>query len=222
VEDDPNELVLNPNAEKGLSGLASALSGLDVGLNVILSRKSESPRSFKVVLRAYLLVLACGLLATWQLLLLFFGYALRRPVLVVNKDGIFRTAVGVRQWFIRWDEIALIKVYSYRDEDRLGIVPRDVDAYFANQSRFIKKGVKAGLELGRAPLNIDQSLLPIPVSELADQMEQRFGVKVERAAKASIAPADDNHAETTTALQPSDASIPFPAAPISESTTHPK
>jgi hypothetical protein len=130
--------------------------------------------------------------------------------------------VGVRQWFIRWDEIALIKVYTYRDEDRLGIVPRDVDAYFANQSRFVKKGVKAGLELGQAPLNIDQSLLPIPVTELAEQIEQRFGVKVEREANPSMPPADDNHAEVTTDLQPSDGAIPSPAAPISESTTHPK
>jgi len=196
MTDDANELVLNPSADKGLTGLASSLDGMELGLNVILSRKSESPRSFRVVVRAYFLILVCGLVATWQLLLVFFGYALRWPVLVVNKEGIFLTAVGVRKWFIRWEDIAVIKVYSYRGEERLGIVPRDVDAFFANQGRFVKKGVKAGLESGRAPLNINQSLLPVTVAELAEQIEQRFGVKVERDTKASVAasPPYDNGA----------------------------
>jgi hypothetical protein len=204
--DDPNELVLNPSAEKGLSGLASALTGMETGLNVILARKSEAPRTFRVIVRAYLLVLSSGLLATWQLLLVFFGYAFRQPVLVVNKEGIFRTAVGLRQWFIRWDEIATIKVYSYLGEERLGIVPRDVDAFFATQRKSVRKSVKAGVAAGRAPLNIDQSLLPITVTELADQIEQRFGAKVEREPRPDSPPTDaeqhpNANGETSTTQQ---------------------
>jgi hypothetical protein len=215
--DDPNELVLNPSAEKGLSGLAAALTGLDMGLNVILARKSETPRTFRVIARAYLLVLSSGLLATWQLLLVFFGYVFRQPVLVVNREGIFRTAVGVRQWFIRWDDIATIKVYSYLDEERLGIVPRDVDAFFANQRKSVRKSVKAGLQAGLAPLNIDQSLLPITVTELADQIEQRFGAKVERDLKATSAPAQPGDTRPPTANGDADVSPQVSEQPASES-----
>jgi hypothetical protein len=198
MEEDPNELVFYASTENSLAELQSSLAGMALGLDAIFSRKPVSFRPDRIVWRSYTLILLCGMVAAWQLLLLVFSLTLRRPVLVINKDGIFLTAVGVWQWFIRWEQIGLIKVYSYHGEARLGVVPKDTDAFFANQGRFVRKGVKAGLELGRAPLNIGQTVVPIPIAELASQIEHRFSFPVRR---------ESSQPEPTDALNPSPADL---------------
>jgi hypothetical protein len=115
-------------------------------------------------------------------LLLIFNLTLNRPTAVLSTEGMFYTAAGARKWFIRWQDIELIKVYADGKENKLGIVPRDLAALSAHFGRSARKEMQAAFAAGRPPLSIGESQLPITVADLADRIEKLFGAKVERAA----------------------------------------
>jgi hypothetical protein len=201
---DQKTIVYHPSVQKALSELINSLSWIAFGVIAVLSPKSVPEPITQTARKSYKLVALSSLVAALQLFVLIARLCSRRPALVINDDGIALTAKGASKWFIRWHEIELIKVYNDRDEPKLGIVPRDVDAFFAKRGRSARRAIKAGLEQGRAPLNIEDSLLPTSVTELADQIEQRFGVSVRRDPDGRV---------------PAIAAIPTsPADPISEPT----
>lgn len=113
----------------------------------------------------------------------FFGlcglYAIRRlvrptPAVVVNQRGILDNASALGVGFMRWDEIAELQEYRFRNQVFLGIVPTNLDALLAKQPAWKRSAIRANLRLGAAPVNIPELLLPLKVSELVREIEVRF------------------------------------------------
>jgi hypothetical protein len=64
----------------------------------------------------------------------------------------------------------------------LGIVPKDLETFLSRRHPVRRSLVRLNLALGCAPLNIPQVLLRVKVSELAELLHARYGVRVEAAA----------------------------------------
>jgi len=108
------------------------------------------------------------------------GYAIRRlvrpePAVVINGEGILDNASALGVGLIRWEEIAELQEYEFQRQTFLGIVPKDLDRLLANQPAWKRSAIRANLALGTAPINIPQVVLPVRVSELLREIEQRYG-----------------------------------------------
>jgi hypothetical protein len=106
------------------------------------------------------------------------GYAVRRivrpePAVVINSEGIFDNASALGVGRIRWDEIAQMREYTFKNQTFLGIVPKDLDRLLASQPFWKRRTIHLNVALGVDPINITQVVLPVRVSELLREIRQR-------------------------------------------------
>lgn len=109
----------------------------------------------------------CAVYAIWRLLR-------PTPALVINRDGILDNASAVAVGFLAWQDIAELREYTFNGQTFLGIVPKDVNAVLQKQPAWRRSAIRANLALGALPVNIPQTVLPLPVSELLHHIDKRF------------------------------------------------
>ena len=91
-----------------------------------------------------------------------------------QSPGIVDNASALSVGLLRWDEIAELYEYRYKNQVMLGIVPRNLDTLLMKQPAWKRRLLRANVWLGTAPVNIPQVILPMKVSELLREIETRF------------------------------------------------
>ena len=119
---------------------------------------------------------------------LLFGYIVvyaayrllvRRPVLVVDADGIMVHWAPMPVGLIRWTDIESVGAYTQDGRYALGLVLRDREAFMRRQPR-LRRSLLALLALVSRdvpPVNIGQAILPTDVHTLAAQIKTAYGAK---------------------------------------------
>ena len=106
-------------------------------------------------------------------------YALRRlvfvrPTLVVDHAGIVDNGSLVAVGRITWDEIKDVRPYTFSGRKLLGIELHDAEVVISRQPLWKRLWLRANHRLSDFPISIAQSMLPMPVEELALQIRDRF------------------------------------------------
>lgn len=101
----------------------------------------------------------CGIYA-------FMRIVRRTPALVVDDRGITDNASAIGVGFIAWSEIEEMREYRFMNQTFMGVVPRDLEALLDRQPRWKRLVIRVNQLLGTLPVNIPQVILPMPISDL--------------------------------------------------------
>lgn len=115
-----------------------------------------------------------GGIAFFGLCLPFCLYRLIRPkpMIVVSRDGLFDNASAIGAGWLRWHEIAEIKILSFMSQRFLGIVPVNLESVLARTSFWRRLFLRMNRQLVHAPINIPESVLPMSVDELLEKINE--------------------------------------------------
>lgn len=89
----------------------------------------------------------------------------RRPLLIVDQEGIVDRASPFGVGLVRWEEIADMDSFE-AGVPYLRIVPKDPKGFVSRQPLVRRILMKTNLLLFRAPLLIPETLLSVPVSDI--------------------------------------------------------
>lgn len=117
---------------------------------------------------------ALGALVYW-----LYRLAVRTPALTINENGITDSSALVGVGLIHWDEIAQIKLTTFRTVSGtltyLAIMPRDPQR-FSKRQRF--PWSRLHLWLGDGAISISQLLLPSPLPTLLAQIKEYYSATI--------------------------------------------
>jgi hypothetical protein len=114
---------------------------------------------------------ACAAIALRRLIV-------RRPSLVIDRDGVRDDAPAIGIGFLPWVEIERVVPCLYKEQKMLSIVPRELDLYLSRRRGLGGLLARLNIRLIGAPFSIRESILPLSVEELASEIGRRYGVKV--------------------------------------------
>jgi hypothetical protein len=169
---DANRLILYPSRLKVMALAVGSLAIAALGAGVLAFRgQMEMPLVPAAIVAACFVPFGsvCAAYATYRLLV-------RRPALVIDKDGIVDNASAVGVGFLAWAEIQHVVIYSYARHKMLGIVPSDPHALYARIGPIKSRLLRWNLRLGATSINIPQMTLPLKLEDLIPILEKHCRV----------------------------------------------
>lgn len=170
-----DRLVIYPSRTKMLLVLLGAIAFVVAGVWIASPAIARLVLPWELFIASYVGVPffgACGLYAAYRLVR-------RRPALEIDSTGISDTASALGVGYLGWDEVGRVVLYKIQGQSMLGIFPKDLESVLSRQHPLRRKLLKLNLALGYAPVNIPQVVLRMKLSELAELLRTRFGVRVE-------------------------------------------
>lgn len=166
-----DEIAIYPGRIKMLGIAVGALAFVAAGIYFAVDHQSLRLPLWVIVISSYIGVPFFGLC---------FIYACHRllvskPLIIINREGIFDNASAVGAGMLRWEEIAEIFPYTFWGQRALGIVPIHPEAVMNRQPLIKRFLMKLNRGLVQAPINISQSSLPMPVDQLQTMIEEYRG-----------------------------------------------
>ncbi len=158
------EIVIYPSTGK-LKNLAwGSLTLLAVSVVLLIAPSTAFP------LKAAVGYLGIGF---FGLCLLFAIHRLvkRVPSVVISQDGIFDNASAAGAGFLRWSEVADIRVVSVLDQRFIAITPVDQRAVLARLNPLKRMLIQMNKGLSGAPFNIPATTLPVSFEALLSDIE---------------------------------------------------
>ena len=163
-EHSPPDAVVVPASRAKLAAIfLGSVAFVLLGAWLVRDGWGDDPTTIVVGLASVAFFGFCGVTVAWRL-------ARGTPALVIDQRGIFDNSSGLSVGLIRWDEIAQLKVYRFQDQVFLGVQPKDLDSLLARQPAWKRAAIRANCRLGALPVNIPQVALPMPASELMQQI----------------------------------------------------
>ena len=132
---------------------------------------SSSPYVFRYAAEAVLAVGLVffgggGLYVTYRLLA-------NKPALLIDAQGIIDHSNLIAIGRIEWNEISAVRPTTYMGQEMLSIVPLDFDAVIARQRSPIRRYALRFNQRRGLGITIAESVLPVTVSDLKHEIEQR-------------------------------------------------
>lgn len=171
----PDRLVIYPSRAKAALVLLGAIAFVVAGIWIATPGIARRVPIWDVIIASYIGVpffATCGLYAAYRLVF-------RRPALEIDSTGIMDEASALGAGRLNWEEVDRVVLYVYYRQSMLGIIPKDLETYLSRQDPVRRSLIKANLALGCAPVNIPQVLLRMKLSDLAELLHARYGVRVE-------------------------------------------
>jgi hypothetical protein len=195
-------IVVYPSRWKALFQLFLSLSVLACLIAVFVSndRAVQAQVVQLDAIHRFVLYFACPLAAGLCAATALYRLATRKPILVINDEGVFYRSSPLVSCVLRWEEIRRVEVYPHLGDTILRFVPVDAVGLLAQQGFFgrlesvnVSREDAAGLfehrwPFGRqttsrkpggvsASVTIGQRLLPVKVADVAEQIKQRYGAR---------------------------------------------
>lgn len=98
----------------------------------------------------------------------------RSPGLIIDNEGIYDNSSYVAGGLIRWEDIRNIEMYQLAGQAMIGIQLNDPDAYLQQQKGFKQRLNQINQGMVQAPVNIAQSALRMPLSEIYEEILIRW------------------------------------------------
>ena len=111
-----------------------------------------------------------GLCGAW----FFVRLASPTPLLVIDDRGLVDSASAVGVGFVAWSEIEELRQYRFGRQTFLGVVPRDHAAILQRQRLWKRWIMRLNRRFGALPINVPASALPMPVSDLLEELQGRL------------------------------------------------
>jgi hypothetical protein len=169
------EIIIYPSVTK-LVGLyiLSIIFVLIGALLIIVGFKIDIGIDFSTKRYEHLSVGVIGIISC-----LFFGLGgiyiikrifVRKPSVIISKDGFTDNASAISVGFLKWSEIKGFQIYDYMGQKFLGIEPIDIEGTLKKVSKVKRILLKMNKSLGTAIINIPQNTISMPLEEICDKM----------------------------------------------------
>lgn len=96
----------------------------------------------------------------------------RRPLLVIDTDGITDRASAVSAGRLRWDQIEAVTIYSVRGQRLLGVIPVNAAVVPEGSHRAWRVAREINWGSGQPPIAIPELPLPYALETLIDVMRR--------------------------------------------------
>ncbi|GAB4223392.1 MAG: hypothetical protein Kow0062_23420 [Acidobacteriota bacterium] len=172
---DPNQVVIYPSRARMALVLLGSIVFVVIGVWRGTPGDAERPPIWVVIAGLYVGVpffAACGLYAGYRLVC-------RRPALTIDSTGITETASALGAGRLTWEEVDYVVLYKFGGQSMLGIVPKNLEGFLSRQPGMRRFLIKINMALGCAPINVPQVGVSMRLSELAELLQTRHGVRVE-------------------------------------------
>jgi hypothetical protein len=170
---DPQPLVIYPSRWKASLILVGAVAFVVIsGAMIVLPEPGVAGWLLRRLgMVGVLFFGACGAYTAYRLIV-------QRPALVADDDGLLDNASAVAVGRLRWDEIERVWPYGFSGQMFLGVIPRDLEQVLARLPRWKQALIRANVSFGCAPINIPQTILPVRIDDVVNELAQRFDVHV--------------------------------------------
>lgn len=103
---------------------------------------------------------------------------IRKPSLVVNKDGITDNSSLISIGLMKWSEIERIYLYDYMGQKFIGIIPYDYQSIISNIHPMKKAVINMNKRMIEAPINIVQNTVSVPLEQIIEYSKEY--IKIEK------------------------------------------
>lgn len=112
------------------------------------------------------------------LCLLGFIFCLRRlkkpsPAMIISESGVTDSATFLGVGYLSWEEIEFVHSFRYSGKKTLGIVPKNCEKVILGQNLLNRQWLRINKLMSGSLINIPQSILPIKIEEVIDQMKSK-------------------------------------------------
>lgn len=121
-----------------------------------------------VVVATYVGVPVFGLCFVYAL----YRLVVRKPALVVSREGILDNASALGAGMIRWEEIREVRSCHFGTQRMLVIVPRDEGAILARQNPAKRLLMLVNKSLAGYAVNIPQNVLPMSDGDVIEEIKR--------------------------------------------------
>lgn len=152
--------------------LLGAILFVVLGVSILGFREPWPLRIYHgaVAVLAILFFGACAVIALVRILV-------PSPAVVLNREGLTDSTSPFGVGYLSWDEVAFISIYLIQGQRMLGVFLKDAGSVMARVGGAKAGYMKTNLRMGFAPVNIPQLLVPMPLDELAELIQARFGIE---------------------------------------------
>ncbi|MCQ6562436.1 STM3941 family protein [Paenibacillus mendelii] len=164
------ELVFYPSPRKLLGLSAAAIMFVLIGGVMIGVSRNEEDSSVSILIIGLVSVLFFGLC----LIYLLYRLLNRKPSVVLNDQEVVDDSSYIGGGRLRWDQIEEIMLYDFMGQRFIGIKLLDTPAFLSRQSGLKKLLMKLNRGMVKAPINIAQQGITLPLEELYELMIDRW------------------------------------------------
>ncbi|UVI30804.1 STM3941 family protein [Paenibacillus spongiae] len=164
------ELVVYPSPRKLLGLCAASIIFVLIGGGMIAISLSEEDSSVPILVIGLISILFFGLCLIYVL----YRLLNKKPSIVLDDQGIMDDSSYIGGGLLRWDQIEEIMLYDFMGQRFIGLKLVDTQAFLTQQSGLKKVLIKLNRGMVKAPVNISQQGVTMPLGELYVQMMERW------------------------------------------------
>jgi hypothetical protein len=153
--------------------LLGAILFVTLGVCILGFREELAPLRFYHGVTAVLAIVffgACVVLILGRILV-------PSPTVVLSREGITDSTSPFGVGFLSWHDVAFVSIYLIEGQRMLGVFLKDAVSIMARLGGAKARYMETNLRMGFAPVNIPQLLVPMPLDELAELIQTRYGVE---------------------------------------------
>lgn len=176
MAEDPFTVTVPADKKHLLKLVAAGLVLVPFGfLCAIFGWQAELPVPL-IILGGYVLAPLGTISLVWIIVRLFS----KKPALSIGREGILDNASLASVGMLKWEEIDHIHLSATGPESFLTIVPKEPESILSRQGPVKRLLVRANEVLADGCVNIPESLLPISLEEVLEQIRQSYQVRTLR------------------------------------------
>ncbi|UQZ36937.1 hypothetical protein C2I18_27435 [Paenibacillus sp. PK3_47] len=98
----------------------------------------------------------------------------RTPAIIINDEGVFDNSSYIPGGLVRWEDITHIELYELAGQQMIGIQLKDPDTFLKGQQGLKRRLIQINQGMVKAPVNIAQSALTLPLAQIYEEMLIRW------------------------------------------------
>lgn len=164
------ELVIYPSPRKLFGLCAASIIFVLIGGGMFAVGLNEEELPVPVIAVG----LVCVLFFGSCLIYLLYRLLNKKPSVVLDDQGMMDDSSYIGGGRLRWDQIEEIMMYDFMGQRFIGLKLADTQAFLTQQSGLKKMLMKLNRGMVKAPVNISQQGVAMPLGELYVQMVERW------------------------------------------------
>ncbi|GMQ64652.1 STM3941 family protein [Vallitalea maricola] len=171
ISDENTKIVIYPSIRKVIKMIILSLLLTGIGFfEIIYGVSKENNNGIFATVIGFIGVAFFGLCFIYLIYRLF----VKKPILVIDENGIIDNASASGVGLIKWSEIKEVIIYTYVNQKFLGIIPNNTDIIKERLNGFKKIIFNINRKkamLISAPINIPQSVTKIKLEDIKEEID---------------------------------------------------
>ena len=165
--EDRGKIILYPKRSRLLFMTSGAFLFVFAGFYIRSTANEGRIPPFLAVIVSYLAIGFFGLCFIYGL----YRLVVRRPSLILSRDGILDNASAVNAGLVRWEEINRIFCSSMQRQQFVSITLKDAEGFLGRMGVIKARLMRVNVRLVGAPINLPANVLAMTSSELLELIQ---------------------------------------------------